>query len=129
MSIQQEVYAAVKDRGYMVGWTREQLIARQVCKLQEELAELAAEINGLDPETAFQIQEAGRQARIDFDGIDGWHDAAPNSFGYTRAAAAELADLVVVALVMAEAMGVDVLAGALEKARADVGRGTRNGAA
>lgn len=128
MTIQQDVCAAVRDRGYLAGWTTEQAIARQVCKLQEELAELACEVNGLDPETAGDIQQAGRQARIDFDGVDGWHDAAANSFGYSRRAAAELYDLQVVVFVLAELLGVDVQAGALDKARADVERGKRNGA-
>lgn len=125
MTIQQDVYQAVRERGYVDGWTPEQFVARQVCKLQEELSELAGEVRGTSMSTHLAMAAAGEVARVDFDDEDGWRDFSDGMFGYTPRAAAELADLVVVALVMAEALGVDVLQAALGKARADVGRGTR----
>jgi NTP pyrophosphatase (non-canonical NTP hydrolase) len=127
MTIQQQVFQAVRDRGYLDDWTTEQATARQVCKLQEELAELASEVDGMDEPTRQNIRKAGAQARADFDDEDAWRSPIVDGwkFGYTDRAAAELYDLQVVVFVLAELLGVDVQAGALDKARADVERGKR----
>lgn len=126
MSIQQQVYQAVKARGYVDGWTPEQFAARQVPKLAEELAELSETVQrAYSLDFILRLRLLGEDARTNFDHVRGWHSLTPV---IDRArACAELADIVVVALCMAEALGVDVLSAALDKARADVGRGKRNG--
>jgi len=123
---QREVFESVKDRGYLDDWTTEQAVARQVCKLQEELAELTGEVNGQDQATTTIIQQAGAVARADFDAEYAWRDPPSDfPFSYTPRAAAELYDMQVVVFVLAELLGVDVVAGAQAKARADVTRGKR----
>jgi len=57
--------------------------------------------------------------------LDDGRKAGGRKPGYTDRAAAELYDLQVVVFVLAELLGVDVQAGALDKARADVERGKR----
>lgn len=125
MTIQQQVFQAVRDRGYLDNWTTEQAIARQVCKLQEELSELSGEVTGANLSTTLVIAAAGEVARADFDDEDSWRAFSPGAYTYTPRAAAELYDLQVVVFVLAELLGVDVQAGALAKAQADVERGKR----
>jgi NTP pyrophosphatase (non-canonical NTP hydrolase) len=130
VSIQDDV-AAVCDRGYYEKsngdpWTKEQLAARQVAKLTEELAELTEAIwaigqrNGPAPwEESLWI--AGKEARMAFDG-DSWENAEVTD---AELAAGELADIQVVVFTLADALGEDVLELAREKALSDVERGVR----
>jgi hypothetical protein len=81
MNIQSEIVEAVRARGYLEGWTNEQLAARQAMKLAEELRELIicdGEIGGeynsdtwhRNVETLNKIDYAGRAARESFDDGD-----------------------------------------------------------
>ena len=49
MSAQAATVASVARRGYLNGWTDDELIARRVVKLTEELAELASVVEADDP--------------------------------------------------------------------------------
>jgi NTP pyrophosphatase (non-canonical NTP hydrolase) len=130
MSIQHDIVEAVRARGYLEGWTKEQLAARQVMKLIEEVKELVlcpelsdddelwnntSVINARD-----EIAEAGKDAREAFD------DGECGVFPSTDEARRELSDIIVVCSVLAHALGVDdMMQGALDKAQADVKRGVR----
>jgi hypothetical protein len=69
-----------------------------------------------------RIQSAGNMARLTFDNPHAWLVARPLDLEQARQ---ELTDLVVVALNMAEDLGFDVVAGAVEKSSADIQRGER----
>ena len=130
-SQQRRIYDAVVHRGYREGWAAEQFAARQVAKLTEELGELSRCIHMLWAfESGFEIELrcAAEQARAAFDG-PGWENAWIES---TQDALDELADIVVVACCLAEALGeirpdldTDLMQAALAKADADVTRGVR----
>ena len=132
MNAQDLVAGAVKARGYYqrpdgTYWTREQLAARQVAKLTEELGELTEHIwacgQGQGPaywEEALHI--ASTRAKRSFD-RGNWEHAEVTDH---EAAASELADIVVVAFTLADALGVDVVAAAVAKAEHDVNRGVRS---
>lgn len=49
MSQQTQIVAAVAKRGYMDGWSDDQLAARQLVKMVEELAEASAHIETASP--------------------------------------------------------------------------------
>jgi len=131
MNMQREIYDAVVKRGYRDGWTAEQFAARQLAKLTEELGELSRCVHMLWAfESGFEIElrSAAKQARAAFDG-PGWENAWIES---PLGALDELADIVVVACCLAEALGetrpdlgVDLPELALAKAKADVIRGVR----
>jgi NTP pyrophosphatase (non-canonical NTP hydrolase) len=131
VNVQREIYDAVKARGYRDGWTVEQFAARQAAKLAEELGELVACIHQVYGVTMYWEDELKRGAdggRDEFDDGD-WAGAAIED-PYT--ALDELADIVVVACCLAEALAefeppaaVDLLEHALKKAKADVKRGVR----
>lgn len=72
-SAQSRVRDAVEARGYRDGWTDEQFLARQVCKLQEELAELCRPIVDMPEGLDDTIASTGSFARMAFDEIDKWH--------------------------------------------------------
>jgi NTP pyrophosphatase (non-canonical NTP hydrolase) len=124
VTIQSEIYNAVKARGYLdeTKWTRDQLVVRQIFKMAEELGEAAEHVSipaweGGDAELA-RIASAGsnaarafRWATLDRCGID------------ADALRAELPDILIPLLVLAELMGMDALAAVKEKAEADIGRG------
>ena len=125
---QAEIAANVAARGYREGWTDEQYAARQVCKLGEELGELSTYIwatNGPDTQhmRRWEVKLAQLQewARADFD-LPVWATAHIED---ASAAASEAADMLVVLYNLADALGVDLNALALEKSRADVERGVR----
>jgi NTP pyrophosphatase (non-canonical NTP hydrolase) len=134
VSIQDDVAAAVCDRGYYEKpngdpWTKEQLAARQVAKLTEELGELSYYIprcvmgwarRSSDWEMGLRL--AARRAREDFDNPKAWGEA---EVLHSDAAAEELADIQVVVFTLADALDVDVLELAREKALSDVERGVR----
>ena len=129
---QREIYEAVVARGYRKGWTAEQFAARQVAKLTEELGELARHIHQLgfaDSPFEWSLRATANQARDAFD-ASSWAKAAIES---PQDAMSELADIVVVACCLAEALGEydydsagDLMEMALEKASADVERGVRS---
>lgn len=132
-TLQAVVVDAVRARGYLDGWSLEALQGRQVAKLVEEVGELAALLEGapvslvkLTPFTG-DAELAGEWARQAFDGVrcTGWENAHVVDAG---AAVAELADVVVVALVMASLLGEqDLLGRVVRKSLADIGRGRRDG--
>ena len=133
MTTQREIYEAVVARGYREGWTAEQFAARQVAKLTEELGELLHHVHQLGyADSAFEwsLRNSAIQARREFDDLLSWETAAIES---PQDAMSELADIVVVACCLAEALGEfdydsagDLMEMALEKATADVARGVRS---
>ena len=128
MKAQDRVARAVEARGYRDGWSDEQYAARQVAKLAEELGELVYFICqrwGQAQEGPWEAHcvLAGQRARQEFDDPDAWNGAAIVDYD---AAATELADIVVVAFTLADALGVDVVQAAITKAERDVNRGVRS---
>lgn len=151
LEAQREVVAAVKARGYWDGFNAEQVATRQVCKLAEELAELADNfvlpvINGgpgeadIDPCSCIQL--AGEDARATFDMKDIWdlRDAGliegadpdnPNVRQQFEDIKSEMADCIVVLFNLAGALAqltgeeFDPVARAVEKSTKDVERGVR----
>lgn len=120
---QEQVAANVAARGYRDGWTDEQFIGRQVAKLFEEGGELVKLIEtgrALEPRWVAYARAAGRLCRIAFDEND-WRHVTIDK----EKAKAELADIAVVVLTMADALGFDVCRAAVEKSAADVERGKR----
>ncbi len=126
MTAQQTIAQAVIDRGYREGHTPHQYAAHHLAKLQEEVGELNAAINH---RTSVRngIEQIAHLARIEFDHWDWTH-------GYVsdlNTAKAELADVVVTALSMAQALAditgepFDVVQAAVDKATGDVSRGVR----
>ena len=137
MSIQREIYDAVVRRGYRKGWTADQFAARQVAKLTEEFGELIDYVHldhgdTLDHSTlSWAVMIAAAEGRRVFDDVsqERW---AHSSITSPQAAMDELADIVVVACCLAEALGeirpdldTDLMRAALAKASADVVRGVR----
>jgi len=129
---QQRVVTSVCNRGYLDGWTPAQLIARQICKLQEELSELSECVTPspyLEGEAFhFHIQKTGVFARQLFDTREEW--------GYEPTADVdalkkEAADLQVVLFCLAASIEeltrqpFDIVAAAVEKATSDEARGVR----
>jgi NTP pyrophosphatase (non-canonical NTP hydrolase) len=125
VSTQANIVSAVARRGYLDGWSSEELLARQVVKLAEELGELAVSIASDDPRLAFllhQISTVGGMARVVFQDRSCFVGADLDS----AAAASELADCAVVLAVAAHALNEpDVMYTAMLKAQADVARGVR----
>lgn len=134
-SLQKQVYAQVARRGYRQEWTPEQFAARQVCKLQEELGELAQRVvffggyeNTLDEDLQWVIQRAAAKARERFDQETPWHTAS-----VLDDLRDELADCQVVLYCLAEAvnemaggeLNFDIAWAAKEKATVDRKRGKR----
>ena len=127
---QEQIVEAVRKRGYLKGWTNEQLAARQAMKLIEEVQELsmcAGKIGDMGGSTWEEqniahkkLWNAGEAARIVFDSGD------CGTLESTDSAKKELYDIIVVCSVLAHALGVDdMMQGALDKATADVKRGVR----
>jgi len=115
---------AIAARGYADLWTPDQFLARQICKSTEELAELAASVGGLnfiDATWKYVLQRAGAYARNAFDDRTLWDNAQVDH----DALAGELVDVLIPLLVAAEAMGIDALQMAVEKAQTDIARGVR----
>jgi len=125
MNPQSSVANAVARRGYRNGWSNDQFAARQIAKLAEELAELAwfvrQRTKDYDRSPLYRkIAEAGKVGRWEFDN-GYWDNVSVN----VEAAAAELADVQVVIFCLADALGVDVVQMAVDKAAADIERGVR----
>jgi hypothetical protein len=126
--VQLETVRSVARRGYLKDLTDGELLAKQVVKLAEELAELAAHVDVDDPvliDLLDNIVKLGKPARRIFDRHDAFVGAECVN---TSAAIAELTDLQVVIHVAAHALHVpDIAYAAQVKALADEARGVRNG--
>jgi NTP pyrophosphatase (non-canonical NTP hydrolase) len=129
VTIQSEIYNAVKARGYLdeSKWTRDQLIVRQVVKLQEELGEAAKQVEVLPGRFPYSsnadrvltaMVDLGTEAKEAFDSrpFDG-PNILPDSLR------AEIPDILIPLLVLAELLGIDVEQSARSKAESDIGRG------
>jgi len=130
MAPQTFVYSRVKARGYVDGWTQEQFVGRNLFKLAEELGEAVRCTHIGDYHTgathnkftcALEIIGTGEFASRQFDECQGWRVAIPDP----DALRSELADLQVVLFCAAEALGLDIVRAATEKAARDVERGVR----
>lgn len=135
MDAQRQVAESVAKRGYRDGWTAEQFLARQVCKLVEELAELTLTIAKVWPGGRLYwpwqqiIDKAGLAARLSFDDPAEWHDVAVMDLAALKS---EAADMQVVLFNIAAAIGeleggqpFDVVQAAVDKATRDEARGVR----
>jgi hypothetical protein len=124
---QQAIVEAVRERGYLSGYTDDQLAARQLVKLLEELCEALQSVNADDVDLHLLIQQAaslGKWARAVFD-VPSLFDGVLVDFGMLGA---EFCDLVVPLAVLADVVEVpDMMAAGYRKAQADVARGVRNG--
>jgi hypothetical protein len=122
---QAAIVDAVAQRGYLAGYTGNQIIARQLVKELEELCEAFQSIRATDQILQGLVANAaiyGKSARAAFD--------IPSLFVGVEIDRAslrdELPDLVVPLAVLAAEMGVpDLLAAGFEKAQADAARGVR----
>jgi len=131
MSEQRVIYNAVKQRGYIDGYTPQQLAARQAAKIIEEAAELLSTMSphfesapDLTDEWFYlraQTLAAAKTARALFDRND-WNRA---DVVVMEDAPSEAADCAVVLFTLAETLGIDLAQMAAEKAESDVKRGVR----
>jgi len=139
---QDKVYTAVAERGYREGWSAEQFLARQLCKMVEEINEAQESVYHTDPtyDTRIHLDRtkedrlmwAARYAKVKFDNKEhpGWYGIGIED---PQALIDELADMQVVlfcaAAAAAELTGqpVDIVQLAVDKATADIARGVRNG--
>lgn len=127
MTTQSRIYDAVRQRGYVDTWARQELAVRQLLKRAEELseqAELCYMPAAQVPYFSFVLLlgRAAKYARQIFDdpiSCRGAEIISPEEF------VTEAADQLVTLAVEAEALGVDYGAMALAKAEADVERGVR----
>ncbi|MBK8113228.1 MAG: hypothetical protein IPK44_01265 [Candidatus Accumulibacter sp.] len=120
MNAQEIVAANVAARGYRDGWTAEQFVARQLCKLQEETGEAVGCLT-TSKYWAGHSEDAGESAAKAFRDRDAW--LAPMvDFSKLRS---ELADVLVVLFAAAQALDFDVVQAAIDKSSADVARGVR----
>lgn len=128
MNAQQMIAANVAARGYVNGWTQEQLIARQLAKLAEELGEASYSIDFgvlyLKHGWLMDLLWTAEGAKQAFDDPQRWHDITIVDLDNVRS---ELADMLVVLMTAAEALEFDILQAAIDKSATDVTRGIRNG--
>jgi NTP pyrophosphatase (non-canonical NTP hydrolase) len=96
---QQDLAELVGQQGYREGWTPEQFIARQVCKLAEEVGELAQHVD-LPGRLGPLIASTGTIARWTFDQDRTWQDGGASCAPH--ALMAELAGVQVVVFCLAE---------------------------
>ena len=126
MSAQAQTVASVARRGYLDGWNDDELLARQVVKLQEELGELASVVEADDPvlsDFLATIVKIGKPARRIFDRKAAFVGATVVD---TQAAIHELTDCQVVIYVAAHGLHVPNIGFAASvKALADEARGVR----
>jgi hypothetical protein len=130
-TIQARIHRNVGERGYLVGYSANQLAARQVIKLFEELAETLHTVLLTDSPLAVEFAEfkanavtLGGRARSLFDKHQGW--SRQHVYIDLEQHRAELADIQVVLAVAATEAGVyDIMGAALRKSGADVERGVR----
>lgn len=134
---QSRIAAAVEARGYRKGWTDEQFAARQICKLVEELGELASAISLRRTGSiawhgwleALKRASVAARAAFDFPPPDK-KDPYSNSWGHIdtvdhEVIKQELPDLIVIISVLAQLVGLNVLDAALDKSEKDIERGVR----
>jgi hypothetical protein len=126
---QAAIFDALEDRGYTTGLHYEQLAARQIAKMLEEVCEAAACVAGFSPVMQATIGTLHQMARSEFDDRTRWQDRGRIiSLSGLRA---ELADVAVTLANAAEAVSwydeckFDVMQEAVGKATADVSRGVR----
>ncbi len=129
MNYQRQVYENVANRGYMDAWQVGQLIWRQICKLSEELAELAFYAPVQHRWRELQMQ-TGHCAGVSFDFTNMWYNKdGPLPYpdeDVREKMLGELADIQVVVFCLAELLGVeDIGRLAAEKSAADIARGVR----
>jgi len=136
-NLQTTVRAATAARGYTDGYTPTQFAARQVVKLIEEIEELSRTVALHAPEDQRRIStmriflhDAATHARAIFDTQSLWRRyLTDDQITIDRdAAASEIADVLIVALNLAEALGVDALETVRQKVQADIERGVRGNA-
>lgn len=135
---QKLIAEATDRRGYRIGWRLDQFVARQIAKLQEELAEMAQHASdnrdygdeGTDLE--FRIQQAGQKARQIFDTPLWWATSGfKDDERSLEAIRREATDCMVVLFNIAAAVDemsehpFDIVEEAVAKAKADVKRGVR----
>lgn len=132
MREQEQVYRAVVARGYRNDWTAEEFLARNLAKMQEELAEATQFVNVANLNGA--IQTVGDYSRWCFDiGARSFWQQPIKDWCSDRIdlLQGELADMQVVLFCLAAALdeisdgGFDVIEAALHKATQDVERGVR----
>ena len=138
--LQSLVAQMVAERGYREGWTDEQYAARQICKVVEELDELTRAIRwarasanhgggAMIGEWAQRLSDAAFQASCDFDSDpnakerEGWDKIVGVDLSVI---AAELPDVIIPLLVLAETLGIDLEQRIREKVLGDVARGVRD---
>jgi NTP pyrophosphatase (non-canonical NTP hydrolase) len=123
---QQDIAEMVAQRGDREGWTPEQFIARQVCKLAEEVGELAQHVD-LPGRLGPLMVSTGTIARWTFDQDQTWQDGGTSCAPH--ALMAELADVQVVVFCLAEELarvtGEDY--NVVERALVEVAAGTMRG--
>lgn len=126
---QEAIFEALVARRYTAGLTAEQLTARQVAKMLEEVCELAQHVEGFSGQTDILIDALRCRARTEFDDLARWQNyGRVRSFGGIKA---ELPDVGVTlantaeALTWADEYAFDVMQAAVDKATADVARGVR----
>ena len=139
---QLQVVLATEKRGYKSGWSPVQFLARQVCKLQEELGELAdlfenmpvADVpifSTVNLNLDYIITQTGKKARKAFDRTAAWERVSSIDYEDVEQTKKELADLQVVLFNAAGAIEditgqpFDIIQAAVEKAEADIKRGVR----
>jgi NTP pyrophosphatase (non-canonical NTP hydrolase) len=124
----QDVAGLVAQRGDRGGWTPEQFIARQVCKLAEEVGELAQLVD-LPGQLGPLIASTGTIARWTLGQDQTWQDGGTSCAPH--ALMAELADVQVVVFCLAEELArptgedYDVVEHALVNVAGDTMRGQR----
>jgi len=126
---QTAIFECLVERRYTVGLTAEQLTARQVCKMLEEVCEAARHVEGFSGPTDELIGKLHAAVKAEFDDLARWQN-----YGCIRSydgLKAELPDVAVTlantaeALTFADEYSFDVMAAAVDKATADVTRGVR----
>jgi hypothetical protein len=123
-----EVHHLIKQRGYLDGYTTEELIGRNVIKAVEELCEVCEHVR-LDPDERIEpfIYTLGRMARTRFDS-NRWKDCGPKDIELLKS---ELADATIPLLLLktlieiVEQQQFDLAALCIDKAHNDVARGIR----
>jgi hypothetical protein len=128
---QEAIFEALVARGYTAGLTAEQLTARQVCKMLEEVCELAMHVKGFSAGTATRIYDLHDCARFEFDDLARWQ--AKGGIKSYAGLKAELPDVQTTVANTAEALTwawadespFDVMQEAVNVSCANVARGVR----
>jgi hypothetical protein len=125
---QRDVAELAAQRGYREGWTPEQFIARQVCKLAEEVGELAQHVD-LPGRLGPLIVSTGTIARWTFDQDQTWREHG--TLCTSHALMTELVHIQVVVFRLAEELArltgedFDIVERALVRVATDTMRGKR----